>query len=166
MEKAAASERKDAKEQKKNTLGGLILLAILAFVLFLVFYKPAADSPQADDNSCAFSVKSMNNDTTGNFMVATTTGGALGDDETVEYYKTCFQNDQQIHYLVNFSTNTTTKLSIVGGMLDRTVYEYADGEEHDAKKIGSGLVLGEDYFNKTTGEKIVLDGGDKSPTTE
>ena len=62
------------------------------------------------------------------------------------------ESDKEIHAIVNFNYNTTTKLSVVGDSIDVTVYEYVDKEEHDAKKLFSGMLLKEYFVNIKTGE--------------
>lgn len=46
----------------------------------------------------------------------------------------------------------TTKISVMGNLLDVSVYEYVDKEEHDAKLLFSGMLLKEYHVNKDTGE--------------
>ena len=70
----------------------------------------------------------------------------------LSYYQKYFTDDKEIHGIVNFNSNTTTKISVLGDMLDVTVYEYVDGEEHDADKLFSGMLL-KQYF-------VYLDNGD------
>ena len=74
----------------------------------------------------------------------------------MDYYKAYFTNDDEIHAIVNFYNNTTTKISVAGDCLDLTIYEYVDGEEHDSNKLFSGLLYNEYTVNKKTGkvEKI------------
>ena len=41
---------------------------------------------------------------------------------------------------------------VLSGQLDVSVYEYVDGEEHDAKELYSGMLLSEYFVNMDTGE--------------
>ena len=41
---------------------------------------------------------------------------------------------------------------LMGNLLDVSVYEYVDKEEHDAKLLFSGMLLKEYHVNKDTGE--------------
>ena len=70
----------------------------------------------------------------------------------LDYYKQYFTDDSEIHFIVNFNYNTTTKIMVMGGDLDVTVQEYVAKEEHDAKMLGSGTVLAEYFVNIETGE--------------
>ena len=69
-------------------------------------------------------------------------------------YRPClfFKSDDEIHAIVNFNYKTTTKISVMGNLLDVSVYEYVDKEEHDAKLLFSGKLLKEYHVNKDTGE--------------
>ena len=94
----------------------------------------------------------VNKDVAGNFRVTTvaTTENIL--EYAKSYYENNFTNDGEIHMIVNFTLNTTTTISRVFDMISVTIKERIDKEEHDAKVLGSGQVLGE-YF-------IYLDNGD------
>lgn len=99
-------------------------------------------------------VSTVRNDATGNWRVSTMVSPERIDNYKVEYYSKYFKSDDEIHFIVNFTLNTTTKLAVVNGMLNVAVYEYVDGEEHDAKLLGSGMVLLDGFYDKTSGEKI------------
>lgn len=69
------------------------------------------------------------------------------------YYKSNFNNDKEIHSIVNFTLNKTVKISkLFDNVISVTIHEYIDKEELDANKLFSGNVLGE-YW-------IYLDNGD------
>ncbi|WP_099346806.1 hypothetical protein [Clostridium tertium] len=69
------------------------------------------------------------------------------------YYKSNFNNDKEIHAIVNFTLNKTVKISkLFDNVISVTIHEYIDKEELDANKLFSGNVLGE-YW-------IYLDNGD------
>ena len=55
-------------------------------------------------------------------------------------------------------TKTSTSIRDIGGILYVSVYEYVDGEEHDAKIMFSGMHLS-DYM-------IYIDNGDIEKVTE
>ena len=93
----------------------------------------------------------INNDTTGKWRLNRMTGATNPIDFAFDYYKNFMQPDE-IHYIINFSTNTTTIIQNMAGMLYVRVLEHVDKEEVTAKTIGSGTVLQEKYFNIETGE--------------
>ena len=89
---------------------------------------------------------------TGNWRIATIAENIEMQDYALDYYKGYFKSDDEIHAIVNFNYKTTTKISVMGNLLDVAVYEYVDKEEHDAKLLFSGKLLKEYHVNKDTGE--------------
>lgn len=73
-------------------------------------------------------------------------------DYALDYYRTYFKSDDEIHGIVSFSYNTTTKVSVLGGKLDVEVHEYVEDEEHDAKMLFSGMTLARYTVNMETGK--------------
>ena len=100
----------------------------------------------------SFSVSDVRNDVTGNWRISTIADNIDMVDYAIEYYNKYFESDDEIHAIVNFNYNTTTKISVIGNLLDVSVYEYVDKEEHDAKLLFSGMLLKEYHINKDTGE--------------
>ena len=108
------------------------------------------NSTSKDDIS--FVVSNVRNDVTGNWRIATIAENIEMQDYALDYYKEYFKSDDEIHAIVNFNYKTTTKISVMGNLLDVSVYEYVDKEEHDAKLLFSGMLLKEYHVNKDTGE--------------
>lgn len=100
----------------------------------------------------SFTVTNVRNDVTGNWRIAKIAENIAMQDYALDYYKKYFKSDDEIHAIVNFNYNTTTKISVMGNLLDVTVYEYVDKEEHDAKLLFSGMLLKEYHVNIDTGE--------------
>lgn len=96
---------------------------------------------------------SVRNDKTGNWRLSTVATTKNIVEYTKSYYENNFSDDKEIHAIVNFTLNTTTKVSkVLDNILSVTVHEYVDKEEHDANELFSGMVLA-DYF-------VYLDNGD------
>lgn len=102
--------------------------------------------------SFSFVVTNVPNDVTGNWRIASIAENIEMQDYALDYYKEYFKSDDEIHAIVNFNYKTTTKISVMGNLLDVSVYEYVDKEEHDAKLLFSGMLLKEYHVNKDTGE--------------
>ena len=68
------------------------------------------------------------------------------------YYNNYFKADNEIHIIVNFTLNTTTRISVMGNLLDVAIMEYVDKEEHDAALACSGMLLAEYHVNIKNGE--------------
>ncbi|MGN0162700.1 MAG: hypothetical protein ACI4EA_03830 [Candidatus Ornithomonoglobus sp.] len=99
-----------------------------------------------------FSVSSVRNDKTGHWKISSIASNIQFEEYAASYYDRYFTDDKQIHFIVNFALKTTSVVSCFGNILDVTVHEYIDGEEHDANILGGGTVLAE-YF-------VYLDNGD------
>ena len=64
-----------------------------------------------------------------------------------------FKSNDEIHAIVNFNLKTTAKLSMLTDeLLEVTTYEYVKGEEHDADKLFTGMLLTDITININTGE--------------
>lgn len=100
----------------------------------------------------SFHANNVRNDVTGNWRISTIAASVKMQKYALSYYKAKIHNDKEIHGIVNFNYNTTTKISVMGNMLDVTVHEYVKGEEHDAALLFSGMLL-EEYH-------VYLDNGD------
>ena len=99
----------------------------------------------------SFRADKVRNDTTGNWRISLIAENIDMSEYALDY-KQYFTDDSEIHFIVNFNYNTTTKIMVMGGDLDVTVQEYVAKEEHDAKMLGSGTVLAEYFVNSETGE--------------
>lgn len=112
--------------------------------------KSDKDISELDDK---FKPQDMREDVTGNFRkVEIADTSFIPQEYALSYYKNCFKDDKEVHYIVNFSTMTTTCITCVLDMLNVTVTEYLDKEQFSAKAIGGGTVL-EQYI-------VYLDNGD------
>lgn len=96
--------------------------------------------------------KSVVNDVTGKWRYATISNDVNIQDYVLSYYKEYFKSDDEVHAIINFANNTTTRINSGGDRLLVTVLDYVDGEEHDAKKMFGGTPL-ESYC-------VYLDNGD------
>ena len=89
-------------------------------------------------------VSDVRNDDTGKFKKVVTSSDINMPENAVAYYNE-YMEDGEIHYIIDFSKNTTTALNNMSGQLFVTITEYVDKEEHDANVIGSGMILA-DYI--------------------
>lgn len=109
-------------------------------------------SESTDKDDISFVVTNVPNDVTGNWRIASIAENIEMQDYALDYYKEYFKSDDEIHAIVNFNYKTTTKISVMGNLLDVSVYEYVDKEEHDAKLLFSGMLLKEYHVNIDNGE--------------
>ena len=99
-----------------------------------------------------FFTKHVNDDVTGNWRVATTTTTKSAEEYAADYYKECFASDDEIHGICNLTLKTTARVTVLDSdTLTVTIMEYKDGEEHSAKELFGGMVLGEYQVSISTG---------------
>lgn len=113
--------------------------------------EPETKISTLDEMSVIFS-DSVRNDTTGRWRMAKVTGSKSAEEYAVDYYKEYFDADDEVHAVVNFTLNTTACITNVGGKINVRIYEYVDGEEHDAKALFGGEKLAEYNIDPDTGE--------------
>lgn len=121
--------------------------------------ESASAAPEAESSAASspldgikFRADKVRNDTTGNWRISCIAENIDMSEHALDYYKQYFTDDSEIHFIVNFNYNTTTKIMSMGDQLDVTVQDYVSKEEHDAKVLGSGEVLAEYFVDKDTGE--------------
>lgn len=124
---------KKTKKPRKNSIG-----------------KSDGDITQFDK----FHISPVRNDVTGNWKITLIAeSDFIPEKFALSYYNKYFKNDNEIHYIVNFTYNTTTCISNLGGNFLRVAtMEYVDKEEHDANILGCGTLLSESF--------VYLDNGD------
>lgn len=95
---------------------------------------------------------SVRNDNTGLWRVAVIYTSENMVDHAADYYRAYFTADDEVHFICNLGLSTTTRILYVNGELEVTVFEYTDGEEHDANVLPGGSLLNTYYVNIETGE--------------
>lgn len=107
----------------------------------------------SDDNIRIDFENSVRNDKTGNWKLVRTSDIFNIEEYALDYYKTYFKDNNEVHAIVNFTTETTSCVTCLSDYyIDVTIHEYVDKEEHDANVLFSGDVINE-YF-------IYIDNGD------
>lgn len=95
----------------------------------------------------------VRNDATGNWKISLVSDNKTAEDYAIDYYTKMFKSNDEIHAIVNFNLKTTAKLSMLTDeLLEVTTYEYVKGEEHDADKLFTGMLLTDITININTGE--------------
>lgn len=99
----------------------------------------------------------VRNDKTGRWRLAKMAESVPTVDIALDYYKEYFESDDELHFVINFTLNTTTSIARYDNYLDVCVREYVSKEEHDAVMLGSGMLLKEYWVYVDTGEVEELD---------
>ena len=100
-----------------------------------------SDKSFAADNINVSFDSSVHNDATGNYRLARISDSINIEDYALDYYRNYFTNNNEVHFIINFTYNTTTVINCSSGILYVTTHEHIKDEEHDAKKIGGGMTL-------------------------
>ena len=86
----------------------------------------------------------VQNDVTGNWRLAEYSESDSQESFAIDYYKAFFEDDKEIHAVINMTTRTTACLSMIdSNIIDVTIHDYIEGEEHDAKALFGGDVMKE-----------------------
>lgn len=100
--------------------------------------------------------KFVRGDTTDKWRIVKVANGTPPSDYAVEYAK-AYMVEGDIHFVVNFSLNTTTMFRVTLGTVEVKTTEYVNKEEHDASLIGNGILYTDQFFNIETGEEITVE---------
>lgn len=82
----------------------------------------------------------VRNDNTGNWRILKISEN-IDIEEYALSYADMHMKDDEVHFIVNFNYHTTTVINKMDGLLYVDIKEYEKKEEHDAKVLGSGMVL-------------------------
>lgn len=104
-----------------------------------------------DDENLVF-MGNVRNDVTGNWRLSEYASSDQFQNFALDYYKAFFEDDKEVHAVINMSTKVTASISKIGDTLYISLYEYVDGEEHDAKELFTGMFYKEYWINTITGE--------------
>jgi hypothetical protein len=103
-----------------------------------------------------FSRNKVNNDVTGKWRVSTIAANVSMEDYAYNYYERFMLSEGQVEAVINFNYNTSTSLSFYGNFIDVCVYDYVDGEEHDANLMFTGILLKEYYVYTDNGDIVEI----------
>ena len=84
--------------------------------------------------------RDVRNDVTGKWRI-TTIAESVDIEEYALSYADLHMKDDEVHFIVNFNYKTTTVINKMNGLLYVDIKEYEKKEEHDAKKLGGGMLL-------------------------
>lgn len=100
-----------------------------------------SDKSFEKDNIYVLFTDFVRNDTTGKWKLARLSREINISEYILDYYRTYFKNDNEVHFIINIAAWTTTRINVLGGTAFVTVLEHVVNEENDAKELGGGAVL-------------------------
>lgn len=104
--------------------------------------------------SVAFS-DSVRNDSTDNLRLAKIATDMDISEYASAYHDMFIKSDQEVHAIINFTLNTTSRITMLtSDLMEITVMDYVDKEEHDANKLFSGTLLKQYQLTLSTGELV------------
>ena len=130
-------------------------IVIAVILTFLMIFGVMGCGKKENKDPLGFHVdfnSSYRNDVTGNWRLATIVEKINIEEYAVDYYNNYFEEDNEIHIIINFYLNTTTRILVMGNLLDVAIMERVDKEELDANLACSGMLLSEYHVNIDTGE--------------
>lgn len=75
----------------------------------------------------------------------------------LSYADEYWEENDGVHWFIDFTNGTTTSANDLGIYYYVAVYEYVDGEQHDASDLGTGLILGEYHVYKDNGDIVDIE---------
>lgn len=96
----------------------------------------------------------FDNDATGNWRLSCVITDKSIKEYAFDYYKSFFKNDSEIHWIINYSDGTTSRINCIDGYLFVSVYSHVDGEENSAKEIGAGNAICDYVFSAKDGSLV------------
>lgn len=161
-----SGKRKDKAEQRSRLklTGITFVVCIISFIAFGITADPVAetnsnqsgesvtwDDVKEKDNIVGVSDKDFSklkkmksgkvrDDVTGKWRMLVMSGNEDVLEYLISYEKRNMKEDE-VHFIINFTNQTTTVINNSNGLLGVDVKEYVSKEEHSAKTIGSGMLL-------------------------
>lgn len=107
------------------------------------------------DSSLLFDT-SIRNDKTDNWRLARLATNLPITDYALDYYEAYFDNDNEVHAVINFTKNETNNITAGNGMLFIDTHQYVKDEEHDASELFGGPIIAQYIIDLNSGEIEIL----------
>ena len=139
---------------KKTLIAAVLTTALILTGCGASSPKKEAQEALKKDISLTWLTSNVRNDTTGKWRVSECLTDQQPSEWAKTYYDAYFESDDEVHFVINFTLNTSNSLKVLSGELFVDTFEYVKGEEHDANTLGSGMLYHSYRINKETGEVI------------
>jgi hypothetical protein len=117
-----------------------------ALILALIMMMGASISAESEGHVSVDFKGAVQNDVTGTWRWATANTSEYILNWAADYYLQFFEDDSEIHCVINYGDSTTTCVKVVLGELCVDVHQYLEGEEGDAKIMFGGELLDEQWL--------------------
>lgn len=98
--------------------------------------------------------RDVRNDHTESWKLSSVSDAVDITEYVLSYADEHIEDDDGVHWVVNYTYNTTTSIIDVGDHFLVYVYERVNREEHDASTLGSGMLLGDYAVYKDNGDIV------------
>lgn len=140
------------KKKKRKLFGAVLFLVCIVIISFAVascFHSDSYEVPGLQEEVTPASVR---NDVTGSWKYVTISDSASVESYAFDYYQTCFEDGDQVHWIINLGNNTTNCIRDLGSTIQIDCFEHVEKEEQDAKTLGSGMLYASWTMDPSTGE--------------
>ena len=121
---------------KKLLIAGLIICLLLTACGSSP--KQVAQDELKTNISLTWLTSSVKNDSTGKWRVSECLTDQQPSEWAKQYYEAFFESDDEVHAVINFTLNTTNRITVAGDQINIDIMDYVQGEEHYADLLFSG----------------------------
>ena len=134
----------------------IIIAAIIVAVILAIILLLGGMGKSVDGLDSRVKLKTMTMENGQEYKIAEISSDAAVPDYALNYYNTCFEEGDKIHWLINKKTNQTILFSDADGAVLIDSFESIEGEKDDPKLLGTGQIIGTWFMYPETGEIIDL----------
>jgi|GEM_PF-3358837 len=132
----------------------LIAAAIIAALIIAIVAIVMASGKSVDGLNSRVKVETLKTESGDEYKVAVIEDDASVDAYAVDYFKSCFKEDDKVQWVYNKKTKQTVMFADHDDTVLVCVYDHVDGEEEDPTLLGSGK-LRETYLIYPQTDEIV-----------
>lgn len=147
------------RRRRRTTYKDFRVIYIICFVIIVICLLLPKSKPPKDElrktlkqNYSVDAPSEVMDDVTGKWMLSRYASSTQVQNIALDYYNAYFENDDQIHFVINYTLNTTGRITCMGNKLDVAVMEHIEKEELSAKTLGGGMLYSQYLIDIDTGE--------------
>ena len=124
-----------AVPKKTLVIAGAIVVVLLFIVLLLVGNRTGQSVKGIDDE---VELKTVTTETGEKYKVAVIEGDIDIERAALDYYRTCYEEGDGVHWLVDPTLQKTVMITESNGTVLVCAFEYTEGEEEEPSLLGTG----------------------------